>query len=197
MSLNKYVHAGRFHNLRKVLSAWIRLNNQYFTSLRGRDAAWWYNERAALSIFAAAAWNAGGVALEEFSTRKGRGQSEGPGRCDIYFKIGSSEFAGESKMTWLSLRATKRNMLNETLKNAFMDARKLKHLEGTRFGVCFVPVYLPKRYEDEIDDLLAKFQQEMIGENFDALAWCFPRTARHLSHKNRLYPGLFVILSGV
>lgn len=45
MSLNKHVDAGRFGNLHKILSAWIRLNRQYCISIRG-DAPWWYNERA-------------------------------------------------------------------------------------------------------------------------------------------------------
>jgi hypothetical protein len=196
MSLNKHAHAGRFHNLRKVLSAWIRLNNRYFKSLR-KDAAWWYNERAALGIFAAAAWDAGGVALEEYSTKKGRGQTVWRGRCDLFLKIGNSEFACESKMTWLALRATTRNRLNETLDAAHVDAKKLPHYEGTRFGICFVPVYLPMKYEGDIDKLLAEMQQEMLENNYDALAWCFPKKARHLSYGNELCPGLFVILKAV
>jgi len=205
MSSAKHVDGGRFHNLKKILSAWVRLNRRYCISVRP-DTPWSYNERALLSIFAAAAWNAGGVALEEYSTQKGHGRSEWRGRCDIYCNIKTSDIVGESKMVWLWLgRAPEKNIdkIQETLDEACEDAEDLNRHDGKRFGICFAPVYIAEGRSNEIDERLLALQEKILSEKFDALAWCFPPKVRQLPNPNKwrdctyCYPGLFVILRKV
>ena len=70
-------------SLQPVLEEALRL----FTAYRRReakDSAHWYNERATLSVLAAAAWKSGGIALEEYSLRKHDGRA---GRADLWVKM--------------------------------------------------------------------------------------------------------------
>jgi hypothetical protein len=206
MSIAKHVDAGRFHNLQKILSAWVRLNQQYCVSIPN-DTPWSYNERASLSVLAAAVWNAGGEALEEYSTRKGRGQLNRTGRCDVYCHIGTSDFAGESKMDWIGLLAKPESnifKIEKTLDEACTDAEHLQRHEGRRFGICFASVYLIEGHANKIDERLAKLQKLILKKiKYDALAWCFPPEVRDsydpikFRGSNYCYPGLFVILREV
>jgi hypothetical protein len=131
-----------FITSRKFLSAWVRLNRQYCVTIPN-DTPWSYNERASLSFLAAAVWNAGGEALEEYSTRKGRGQLNRTGRCDVYCHIATSDCAGESKMDWIGLlKEPESNIskIKKTLRESCADARHLQRHEGRRFGICFASV---------------------------------------------------------
>jgi hypothetical protein len=56
--------------LRTILRKWISLNERIAQDWRYKDVPWWYNERAALSIFSGGIWNSGEFAFEEFSDEK-------------------------------------------------------------------------------------------------------------------------------
>ena len=200
MQINDYADS-RFKNLKKVLKTWTKLNRQFF--IQSHDAPWWYNERADISVLSAAAWVAGGLALEEFSTKKGRGQSRRSGRCDLYINLRNSEFACEVKRTLITLTkssSTNLKYIKESLKTACKDAGILGRDEGRRFGVCFAAVCLPKKSALKCDVKLRELQDEIISANFDAIAWSFPREARKLSDDSHsywqkyLFPGSILVM---
>ncbi len=203
MKTAHHIDAGNFENLEKILESWVKLNEKYVRST-DEDAPWWYNERASISILAAATWQAGGIALEEFSTRKKeRGKSERAGRTDVFLKIGETKFACEAKFVWLRMGKSDAKahiiQIKQELKNARADARHLNPEDGKRFGVCFASVRIPEKCESKINEILKEFQKEIRSANFEALAWSFPLEARKLgfqkpSWKHKyFYPGSFII----
>jgi hypothetical protein len=86
-----------------------RLNRIYGETLRWKDCAWWANERASIGILAAAVWKCGGVALEEYSTRKTNKKEHRTGRCDLFFAFGKNHFACEVKQVFPRLKADQTN----------------------------------------------------------------------------------------
>ncbi|MGH8746639.1 MAG: hypothetical protein ACREUK_09110 [Burkholderiales bacterium] len=75
MSTLNTFEAGRLPELAPMLREWIRANAAYVKQCEDSDAPWWFNERAALSVVAAAAWLAGGIALEEYTAPKNRAEA--------------------------------------------------------------------------------------------------------------------------
>lgn len=199
MRLNGHAEAVKNKSLEKVLSAWVHLNSAFFTATD--DAAWWYNERASISILAAAAWTAGGVALEEFSTRKKeRGEKERAGRADIFFKINGQEFSCEAKFLWMLLGARNPiSYIERSLKVACADARCLNPNDGKRFGICFITIITPKNVK-RLNEEIRALQKKIAAKKYDAFAWSFPTEARNLTFKKKIwrnarcYPGTFIIL---
>lgn len=201
INTDEHIDAGKIKSIKKILREWIKLNNQYFISTR--DAAWWYNERASISILAAAAWAAGGVSLEEFSTRKkGRGQKAKIGRADIFFKIDGKRFSCEAKFLWLRLNAKMpAAQIQKRLDSACDDARKLNPKEGEQLGICFVSVLTPADTAHVNDRLIALQEAISSAHFFDALAWFFPTKARKLGYDKKVwatyssysYPGSFIV----
>ena len=58
-------------SLRPLMQCWLERSLEYCKCHGGEDNGWWYNERASLSILAAAAWSLERwCALEEYSTTK-------------------------------------------------------------------------------------------------------------------------------
>src|ERR1035437_2626560 len=82
-----YVNSGNLRSLHPILKEWIRLNRTYSKRMQWEDCAWWANERASTGILAAAAWMAGGVALEEYSTKKVKKKEHRTGSCDLFFDV--------------------------------------------------------------------------------------------------------------
>ncbi|SFU97333.1 hypothetical protein SAMN05216350_11044 [Polaromonas sp. YR568] len=114
--LIKTRHAKSNNSLRgltPVLTKWGEMVAR-FCDHDPSDACYWYNERASLSVLAAAAWaTSGWIALEEFSTNK-TGDVTDPdtgkithrsGRCDLYIasRNGKAQFAIEAKQAWQPL----------------------------------------------------------------------------------------------
>jgi hypothetical protein len=194
-TINGHADGGKFGNLEKILWTWVKLNEQFF--IQSRDGSWWYNERASISFLAAAAWMAGGVALEEFSAKKKQNKVERSGRADVYLNLKGHEFACEAKYIWLSVNSPKPIVrINTELKSACEDAECLDREEGRRFGVCFATVYVPEKDATQFDDLILDLQKRISSGDYDALAWSFPRKARKLTYeksKHYFHPGSFMI----
>jgi hypothetical protein len=187
---------GKFRNLEKILWTWVKLNERFFS--QKRDGSWWYNERASISVLAAAAWMTGGVALEEFFAKKKQKGREHAGRTDVYLKMGKSEFACEAKFMWLSAKSTNAiSRIEKTLKEACDNAEE-NDKSGKLLGVCFVTVYVAERNVAEFGNLIEELQNKICSElEFDAIAWSFPAKAREElkgEKDKRLHPGSFLIL---
>jgi hypothetical protein len=96
--------------LRGTLENW-----RYLMGQRGwgsRDAPWWYNERASLSLLAGALWYADGWAFEEFVTSKRHKRKARRGRGDLMFEVGGLKAVAEAKQCWPALRTTPRSAMS-------------------------------------------------------------------------------------
>ena len=180
-------------SLRPVLEKTLDL----FTVYRKRtnaanieDAAHWYNERATLSVLAAAAWKQGGIALEEYSMRKHGGCA---GRADLWIKMPSEMFSFEAKQTWTTvLPGRGRERASYWLREATRDAARVPKAEAQhRAGLVFVIPDLPQRRVDSFDP--AAFVTEVRSAGCDFSAWWFASKPWPKSVKGRFYPGVVIV----
>jgi hypothetical protein len=187
------------------------------------DNSWWYNERASLSLLAAAAWGVKGWgALEEYSTTKqgvvpANKVDEGQikrGRCDLW--LGNrTGYALEAKQAWQSIGARANNVnVWKALRHAWSDAGKLTVDEADkRLAAVFVSPYIAvsdilksgsgkKPVVDRVkvcarvDDWLTTLN--LKGDpRVHAFAWVFPRQCDlYLGKDNKnLFPGTVLIMS--
>jgi hypothetical protein len=167
-----------------------------------RDAPWWYNERASLSIFAGAVWSCqNGQCLEEYATRKadvtGRGRRRTKaGRGDLEFGVGSWEYVAEAKQAWPILGGKSvPEHVEECLRNARRDSSKTPDDELRRLGIAFVSPKLNVSKKDDLEGLLSDFVAYLDRDlNGAARAWAFPADRRHLSYNGYYYPGAVVLI---
>lgn len=122
-----------------IMNSWISINREYIEDWHDdngnfNDCAYWYNERASVSILAGAIWRKGGVCLEEFSSVKGiivdkeiDETKERNGRTDLYFYLGEEEYIVEAKFI-SGLNITKEKILHE-LANAELDCKESSFFE--------------------------------------------------------------------
>src|SRR5882762_7405548 len=96
----RHVNGGRLRSLDPVLWKWINLNLQFAKRTELRDCPWWYNERSSVGLLSAATWACGGLALEEYITRKANTGIHRRGRCDLRIELGRMHFACEAKQLW-------------------------------------------------------------------------------------------------
>lgn len=202
--------------LSPLLESWVSVVEGYSASVRG-DACWWYNERASISILAGAAWRVptgNWVALEEFSTKKARGErtedgAHAQGRCDLWIKHGSASFAIEAKQAWQPIGDTVAYPTLEVEKqrdNAWHDAGKLIPQEADhRLALCFVvPSIAPtnlrgaasdKEKRERVEEMVKAFCQ-MVFElpEVHAYAASFPEVNQLLTAEDGyVYPGVLAV----
>lgn len=61
------VYTSKLRILRPILRQWVTINRKLAKRWEEyRDAPWWYNERASISVLAGAAWKTNGYAFEEY-----------------------------------------------------------------------------------------------------------------------------------
>ena len=205
---NQFVDCACIAELKPVLYKWCDLNREFFDKLRD-DCPWWYNERASMSVFAAAAWKTKGfISLEEFSTTKGRikTKSERSGRCDLKLWHDSKRgFAFEGKQTWCRLDkgidlGSKSNDIMAIFRQGQDDARELKTHMGRRFGMCFVSPRIHVNERDSLDRRLDQLLYLLTKKHHDhAIAWYFAEDPGLLLDKatRLLYPGVVLLLKEV
>jgi len=207
-----YVNCGPITELRPVLEKWRDINRNFYMELND-DCPWWYNERASISILAAAAWQTEGFyAIEEFSTTKGRKRaksgtlSERPGRCDLKIWTRSKqEFVFEAKQAWCKLDERidlerKCDGILTSLAKAKGDARRLKTKMGRRLGTCFLSPRILSKEKDNLGPRLDDLLHLLINKkHHDAIAWFFVDDPSSLEDKETrlLYPGTVLLLKEV
>lgn len=202
MTINTKVnskHIRAFHNL---LHNWMDIIEKYISYNEFEDNPWWYNERATISTLAAAAWATEGIALEEYSTEKGKKGRPWKGRCDLFLGLKTKIFACEAKQAWCPIsRHAKNSIINvrNTLKIACDDARKLDKQEGQRLGICFAVPYLPQKEKKYMEEQIKSWCKKLEEIDCDAYAWVFPKKVRYLtaSSKGYFHPGVAVVIREV
>ena len=150
--------------LEPLLHKWIDLNNGYCKAFPG-DSLYWYNERATLSSLAAAVWKGNGYALEEYRTDKRFGKDQWPGRSDLWFSWGKTDYLVEAKQIWSSLFSLSRESfekISEALKVAKSAVVENREDVGNRLGVVFVVPYIPPSKKADREDLIKKFIEKLL-----------------------------------
>ena len=201
MEIEKYINSGSIRCFHPILKSWTEALERYLGCLQNEDSPWWYNERATLSSFAAAAWVAEGIALEEYSTEKGKHGEAWKGRCDLFLGIQGQFFGCEAKQVWCAVGRTARGgraVVEAGLRKACGDARKLKRREGRRLGLCFAVPYFPDRDRDHIEGHLKPWLEGLKGIEYSCIAWSFPEETRYLKSVNGyFYPGVVLVVREV
>lgn len=115
--------------LQPVLCEWLKIQREYMEWHWDEEDGWcdnlyYYNERANTSGIAGAAWRVGGMALEEYNTKRGKGKSATSGRADLYLVVAGKCLAAESKMVWLRVSGKNGFKQWERTRTALTDAVK-------------------------------------------------------------------------
>jgi hypothetical protein len=215
----------------RLLRAWTHIIESYnsfnFIDKRKRanrslhDVGYVYNERANVSLLAAAAWQAGLIALEEYPTKR---WGDKKGRADLYFSSPTIGFEAEAKIIWPGYRkltpfeAEKeqnlgtriRRDIDKSLQQAYKAAKKnLAADRDHRLGISFIcPTLSVRSHQREVTvrgsiEPFIRFMIEQASKvDHHAMAWAFPASSRHYLDRNsrgekRFYPGVMVLLRQV
>ncbi|MDR2364820.1 MAG: hypothetical protein LBD68_03070 [Zoogloeaceae bacterium] len=182
--------------LKPILQKWAELVIRYSNAFAGKDACYWYNERANIGVLAAAAWQAEGekwLALEEYGTQK----RHGVGRCDLYVANKTVSFAVEAKLAWQNIGdrvSAPYQQISEKWGQAWTDTGELHKDEADhRVLACFIAPRFPASGKDVN---LAEWREGLAREfSPDALAWVFPESSASLRNsRQRIYPGVCLLL---
>jgi hypothetical protein len=200
------------HILDPVLLAWKDVIYRYAEVWGWEDVPYWWNERASLSTLAAAAWMAGGIALEEYQTEKGDAEEAAPvgkGRGDLYLSLGGQHFITEAKPHWAhptrSLAATvdkSRSLLARACAQA--RAKRAYGCPGEpnraqrRLGMVFAVPALPQKAHGTSDAHLQEWLSALRGVAADCACWyAAPPERRVVGKDNWLYPGVCLLIKEV
>jgi len=188
--------------LQNVLQEWINAIRRSGKEWLWKDVPWWYNEQACVSTLAAAVWNAGGIALEEYSINKGKERNPLSGRGDLYIKIGRNEFVAEAKLLWPAASRNKATeiglRLNLWLKEACDDVNNVRlESKERKLGIVFVAPYIPLSRKSEVDRIIDDWLKSVIKVKCSSLAWIFPLEARVIEHEDYIYPGVALLIREV
>jgi hypothetical protein len=175
--MNQYhsetIDTKRFPAIRPILEAWRTVCKTYLTQVP-EDAPWNYHERAHTGFFAAAAWKAGGVALEEWRTDKKNGT--GPcrnGRGDLWIQRSGLALHIEAKHTWINIRKERARIekIIAKFRQARRDASDIP-CDGSerKVGVLFAAPVIRHKKLGESEALLKTWTKEMKGLDYLAMA---------------------------
>lgn len=194
--------------LRPILREWRKLNQRIARKWNYcGDVPWWYNERASLSVFAGAVWNAGHFAFEEFSDEKRRlsprsskFQKPYSGRVDIYFNIRRKDFIAEAKICWPRcgrLASERQKRIEDGLASACRDIRLSEPHGQCRLGILFVTPCWKTSLKREIDQRIDEWIAKVSAIDCDAISWIFPANTRTAHLGKYLFPGAAVLIKEV
>ena len=198
---DKYHEARDLPEIKPILAKWIAVQQKYSDQLPD-EHSWNYSERASVGFLAAAVWQSGGVALEEWCTEKGAHKDTKRGRCDLFIHRGKHTFNIEAKHLWMAVTGNqlkKINRIERLLDKAVTEAKRLRCSGGERrLAILFVaPFYRPCRHIG-IPDQLQTVLKEMYKIGHSAIAWMFakPNTLKP-DPKSNVVQGIVLIIREV
>ena len=195
---DSFIDAGSLPALKPILRSWIDVQLAYEHAMGHDDRAWSYRERTCVGFLSAAAWQCGGVTLEEWRTEKGPKKQTRHGRCDLYICRRNQEFFIEAKHMYS--RATGRSERELTyiarqLDRAVGDASVLQCERSTQLGVLFVAPYYPAgKHPDSFDEHISEWLQGVATVPHSAMAWLYqPRHKLHGEQAMHISPGIVLL----
>ncbi len=189
----------QFDYLKDTLGYWIENINRYVNFFDGDDLPYWFNERANVGVLAAAAWQAGFVSLEEHQIDKVSSEgSSKKGRNDLYISSEEDDLYIEAKVIFPDISDI--NKLEQSIDLKMKHAiEATQELEGDipKAALLFIAPYSQdkkKANKEEID----AFKNLIKNHSSPVKAWSFPEQAQtSLSHDDKYYPGVALIMTGV
>lgn len=186
------------HQFRTLLSNWFLVTKKYVEKLKN-DAPWIYGERASIGFVAAAVWKSGGVALEEYWAKKDGVREAGyVGRCDLYFKLGSTGFIAEAKKIH-SPFAVKESVgrIQTAMDQACSDTIGLRGGE-TKLAIVCVSLEVSRSKEKELEKMIkqwtSRIKDHPLWTGSFAAAYLFPRSSRGLMNNEKACPGCAIFI---
>jgi hypothetical protein len=187
-------------DLYPMLRKYLQLNMLIAHEWQWKDVPWRFNERPNLSLLAAATWKTGGIAFEEYATKKRHHSNRlnrptiYRGRKDLYLKIGSREFDLEAKNLKINgfLDPQKsRGQIVKRFNQAIHDAEKNKSDGRRRLAALFVAPRFVLKDTEFHDRHIRDWLKALSKIHYSTCAWIFPSRARRspLRNKTRNYPG--------
>lgn len=184
-----------------VLRKWKSLQSLKWWNYE-KDAPWWYNERASLSLFAGAIWRSGGWVFEEFSTKrrvaKGRSKYRSSlGRCDIMFGIGKEQFIGEAKQCWPNLSKGIDAGLKEVeqfLEKALKQTSQLPADGFEKMAIVFVTPRIHQSKNKHIGERIRQFTTQLRREEDLTVKTFFPKKGHEVRERGYIYPGVALLI---
>lgn len=193
----EYYEAPGVPALKPVLAQWIAVQREY-TRQTGDDYSRYYRERASTGFLAVAAWQAGGVALEEWSTEKGPRNDARKGRCDLYIRLGKRPFHIEAKHMWSRVAGNQDKqveLVQRNLDRAVADAKDLRCPREERFGILFIAPYIPPWKQTDMTSKVAAWLQSIYEIPHSAIAWLFlDRHKLKPNGRQKVVPGIVLIV---
>jgi len=176
------------------------------------DLAYFYNERANVSIFAGAVWRQNpkdNLVLEEYSCDKyNECSSENEtnistykGRRDLWFCLGESQFRCEAKQKWWSLDNLEEERLISAIELADIESSKVEkkyiNSNNTALGMVFVTLKINRSnlenassYLVQLEKLIKKHQTN----NLFVHSLILDEVINSIGETSELYPGVLVIV---
>jgi len=182
--------------LKAILKQWIEVQREY-TRQMGDDYSWNYSERASTGFLAVAAWQSGGVALEEWRTEKGPKNDPRKGRCDLYIYHSKQSFHIEAKHMWS--RATGKqpkevSYIERQLTKAVVDAKALQCPRDEKLGILFLAPFYPIGKQTDMTIHVATWLKGIYEIPHSGIAWLFlDRQTLKANSKSDVVPGIVLI----
>ncbi|WP_235676569.1 MULTISPECIES: hypothetical protein [unclassified Vibrio] len=180
-----------------MCNTWAFNIERYTRLTESGDAPYDNNERANVSLLAGAAWSCGNIALEEFQTIKGSGDSEKNGRIDLWLcSEESDEEYVEAKFKRISINGDYIKHIELSLTDAVEDAEFSRGDDGiSTVGVSFIVFFMKERSIPNIikalDEAIKNVQSSI---EHDLLSWCYPeRDMTHVYSDGYIVPGILMI----
>jgi hypothetical protein len=205
------VREGPLPELAPLLKKWIYVNTEYVKRCVGRDAPWWFNERAALSAVAGAAWLADGIALEEYTAPKippgaAPGKLSDRCRCDLFISLKKRrrrgqhhDFITEAKIIWPRLDDSKLpHRIDQGINAVRTDIRRtMNDGYSRRLGLLLVSPWMTNAAADNFEGHAARFIEVLKHLDNVAVAWTFARDPWRLlwRQKGEYYPGTALVIT--
>ncbi|WP_417333980.1 hypothetical protein [Halarcobacter sp.] len=156
---------------KNIMYSWLSINREYiedwYSNGTYEDCAYWYNERASLSILAGAIWRRGGVCLEEYCSIKAKlddktiESKERHGRTDLYFYLGDEEYIVEAK--YIMGKNITEEKIHTKLKEAIKDCNNsLYHEKSENHGLKGMAIVFIVPFEEN-----KKIDFDSIKDNVD------------------------------
>jgi len=200
MTLSAPLIQSKLPGVRPILEQWVRVCDRYEAETKD-DRVCWYHERAHTGFLAAAAWLAGGVALEEWRTeKKNREGQPRKGRGDLWLSRKSLRLHIEAKHAWIGLRNDPDAALRKVeakLAEAQRAAREMARIsrDELRVGALFAAPVVRRADAAHAEGLLVEWAKNLSRLNCLALAIRSYPTEIHRKGSDNLVPGIALLIA--